>query len=175
MERARKYIKTFAVVGGLAGLLYGLAMALKIGLWNGILAGVIFGAIGGSLMALVLIPLDLFFTRKFPPEALNVQQHRELKVQGECKQVFEKCHAVLESLPFIKAVSSTNGSTQLSANTKMSFASFGEDIKLTIKELDKVAVEIHISSRPAFRYTLLDYGKNFRNVEQISAAINNHC
>jgi len=174
MERVKKYIGVFIKLGVLVAILVWLPMSLKLGLLAGAIAAIKSAVIWTIIMALFFVPADYFSTRRLPPEALKLQHERELRVSGSREQVFEKCHAVLESLPFIKAVTSTNGGAQLSAKTKMSLASFGEAIELTFKIQDKNAVAILVNSRPAVRYTLLDFGKNFRNVEQIAAALNKH-
>jgi len=172
MERTKKYVKTFVTIGILAGVLFGLVMSRKMGFLNGLLAGIQFGSICAVLMASVLIPLDYFMTRKLPAKALDVNQVREIQVDGALDETFQKCVDLLKRCKTIKSVSpSKKEDFLISARTRASIVSFGEEITLHFQELTKGIIKIQISSKPAVPFTLLDYGKNFRNVELIREKI----
>lgn len=174
MKRVKKYIGVFLKVGAFSAILYGLLMSLKIGLWSGVMAGIMFGVSLCAIMAIIFLPIDYLLTKKLPPEALTVHQDRGIQVNGNFDFVFLKCIDILKGFKFIKKVTPLKEKNAISARTKLSLLSFGEDIKLQFEILDQDISKIHIGSRPTYKYTLLDYGKNYKNVELINKAITDH-
>ena len=122
-------------------------------------------------MALILIPLDYLMTKKIPVGALNVHQEREIQVKGALDETFHKCAEMLKSCETIKSVSFSKDALLISGRTEASLVSFGEKITLHFQKLTNGIIKIQISSNPVVRFTLLDYGKNFRNVELIRKKI----
>ncbi len=49
----------------------------------------------------------------------------------------------------------------------MTWKSFGEAISISIQNVSPETVSIRIKSEPAVKTTLVDYGKNYQNVEAI--------
>jgi len=78
----------------------------------------------------------------------------------------------LKSYKHVKRVEPQKESMLIEARTKQSPYSFGENIKLLFSEMAPQKVTIHISSYPVGRYILLDFGKNYKNVEYIGESIN---
>lgn len=58
----------------------------------------------------------------------------------------------------------------LTAAVKASIASFGEWVTATLTPSDS-AVTVELASRPRIPTTLIDYGKNRRNVERVAARL----
>ena len=56
----------------------------------------------------------------------------------------------------------------LRARTGLSWKSFGENLRVNLREVRLGATTIDISSRPRWKSTVVDYGKGFQNVERIS-------
>ena len=50
----------------------------------------------------------------------------------------------------------------------MTFRSFGEKIKISIKEVSQELIEISIESKPKVWWASADYGKSYENVEVLS-------
>ncbi len=167
MKRAKKYVRVFIKLGMFSAVLFGSLMSLKLGILSGILAGIMFGTCFSVIMAMIFIPIDYLSTRKYPQEALSLRQNRELQIRGDFEPIFEKSLDILKDLKFIKTLTPEKEKMSISARTRLSLASFGEDIRLEFKVLEKGVVKIHISSQSYGRYTLLDFGKNYRNVERI--------
>ncbi len=168
MSRIKKYIRGFILIGAVFGLLSSLPLILKYGLWTGIIGTLIGTVLWTAIMAVIFIPIDFLLTRKLPPEALSVQQEKTVRIKGEFTHVFEKSIEILKGFKPIKEIEPLIEKQTISARTKASIASFGEDITLQFKPLNQETTEIYISSCPVVRYTLLDFGKNFKNVELIS-------
>mgnify|MGYP007088122720 CR=1 FL=1 len=171
MDRAKKYLRGFIVIGALFGLLSSLPLIIKYGLWQGLMGTLIGTVLWTAIMAIIFIPIDYILTRKLPAEALGVQQERSVQVKEGVTQVFEKSIAILKEFKSIKQIDFAKESQNITARTKASIASFGENITLQFKPLNADTTEIHISSCPLVRHTVLDFGKNFRNVEYVTKAI----
>ena len=58
------------------------------------------------------------------------------------------------------------------ARAGISISSWGEAIEFQLKEIDADQTEIQFSSRPVLRTTLIDYGKNLRNIELLEEFLN---
>ncbi|MBI5874382.1 MAG: hypothetical protein HZB81_00775 [Deltaproteobacteria bacterium] len=172
MERSNKYIRT--IIPNIYGIaLAFLLMSLKYGLWGGIISAIVLGVMYMLFAALIFIPFDYIYTRNLPPEAINLNQEREIQTQGNLEHVFNTCVDVLKNIGVIKKVMPDKDKMIISAKTKGSMASFGEKIKLQFILLAGNIIKIHIESKPSDNWALLDYGKNFKNVEMISKAIEN--
>lgn len=174
MKRVKKYIRVFTILCVLSAILFGLLMSLKVGLLSGMIIGIVGGILWTIIMAIIFIPIDYLLTRDLSTEALNVRQDREIQVKGDFDYVFQKCVDILKGFKTIKIVTPLKEKNAISARTKMSLASFGEDIKLQFDVLAQDVKKIHLSSSPTYRFTLLDYGKNFKNVDMICKMIANH-
>jgi hypothetical protein len=122
-------------------------------------------------MAIFLIPFDYNLTKKLPPEALNVQQERYIEVKVNIEEVFLKVQDILKGFKSLKKMTILKEMLTVSARTKTTYLSFGEKITLKFEMLSDDFVGIHIESCPALRFTLLDYGKNFTNIEYLSKEI----
>ena len=57
--------------------------------------------------------------------------------------------------------------------TKSSKGSFGEIIRIRVKDIDGVIKSFQVSSKPQLPFRLLDYGINKENVDQIELIITN--
>ncbi len=167
MDRSKKYLRVLVKFGLYSAVLGGLLMSLKMGVFYGTLAGVIFGICFSIIMSLIFIPVDFLATRGYPPEALNIRQTRTLQIKGDFNTIFEECSARLRGLKFIRKLTPHREEMSISARTKLSLASFGENIQLEFQILEKDTIRIRISSQSLSRYTELDFGRNYRNVERI--------
>lgn len=173
VTRAKKYIRVSIITAFFPGILFGIAMSLKIGFWSGITAGILFGVYFSILMSAISLPIDYFLTRNLPAKALEVYQNCKLQVKGDFEKVFEKCFHALKKLTYIRRIQSLKDEMTISARTKISNASWGEDIKLFFRLSNNNIINIYIYSSPVMKFTLLDYGKNFNNVEDIVNEITN--
>lgn len=171
MTRTKKYLDCFKKMAFFSGIMFGLFMGLKFGFWPGIKSGIIFGISFSTVAILVLIPIDYLLTRNLPAEALKVNQNREIHVQGDFEKVFEKCLQTLKELEYIKTIQPLKDKMTISAHTKLSNVSWGENIKLMFGLNNNNIITIYINSSPIIKFTVLDYGKNFKNVENIAKEI----
>jgi hypothetical protein len=56
----------------------------------------------------------------------------------------------------------------------MTWKTFGDVISFEVRKIDNDRTQIKVSSRPAVRRTLVDYGKNLENMEKISSFLKEH-
>lgn len=55
--------------------------------------------------------------------------------------------------------------------TSLSWKSWGEEIMIALKSKDDLGYEYQVSSKPKLSTTLVDYGKNLENINQIESVI----
>jgi hypothetical protein len=169
--RPKKYITALLYVFVASGVLTGLMWAMRAEFWSGFRFGLIF-AIGLTLfVALVLLPLDFFFTKNVSNGELDVNSAAELKLTGDIADVFQTSVEILSSLGTMRSVQPLKQEMTIAARTKASLFSFGEQIILRFTCVKEGEVSIQISSEPVFKYTKIDYGTNLKNVKFISRAI----
>jgi hypothetical protein len=83
---------------------------------------------------------------------------------------FDRCSQAARSLPGSSVKDINRASGIIKARVARSPASWGERLEVTLRPIGTVT-EVTVSSKPAFRPTVLDQGKNRRNVESIVAAV----
>ena len=145
--------------------------SLSLGILNGATSAIVISAIWLAIMAIFIIPLDYSSTSKLPSEALNVNQERYILVQGKIEEVFFSSYDILKSFSSCKKIKQSKEKLTITAKTKMTSSSCGENIALKFEQLSNDSVRIHIKSYPVSRFTLLDFGKNFANIEYLSKEI----
>lgn len=165
-NRTKKYIKAFMQFSLFTGVMFALAMSIKIGFLHGILAGILFALALSTLMALIFIPVDYIKTRKLPAEAMKVSQERDIRCKGDLGSVYNYCVEIIKHFNGTKNIQYQDNDNII-ASTKTTNASFGEKITLQLTQINRETINIHIMSQPLVKYTILDYGKNYKNVEYI--------
>lgn len=174
-RRSKKYLKGFTIVGVFFFLIVLLPVIPRLGLWRGILLDLIVTILWTIMMAIIFIPLDYLSTRKMPPEALRTHQTRKFKITGDLDRVFNNSLMVLKNFKYIKQINPIKKEQKILARTKKSIYSYGEEITLRFEIINnETAINVFINSQPAFP-ALLDFGKNFKNVEYLSKQIKKSC
>lgn len=132
-------------------------------------AGLTIGLIFGVLRVAVLLPLDLF-TRMFLAKGVykdvfELEQVREIKMEGTSKEVLAACREALLKIPYVKSVSDDSEQMVTRAVTGTSWRSTGEEMEVEINPIAENSWLVRCSSKPKAPTALFDYGKNFENVE----------
>lgn len=170
----KTYIRVFSKLGFFIGALSGLLMSFRIGLLNGVLFGIMCGISSSVAVAIIYLSKNYFSSNKLPPDALNVYQSSNVDVKGEAEQVFRTCMEILRGCKFIGKIKTQQHDEKellISARTKWSWESFGENIELQFQPLQSEVTRIHITSRPLMKTTVFDFGRNFKNLQKIRKAI----
>lgn len=132
-------------------------------------SGIYLGAVFGLLYVFLLLLLDLtarmYFARGQYNEVWEIQQSRELTMEGTSKQVLAACREALLAVPYVKAVTEDAENLVARATTGTSWRSPGEVIEVEVNPESENEWKVKITSKPEKKDTFFDYGKNFVNVE----------
>ncbi len=142
----------------------------------GFLRGIAFGIVGSISWCLFVLPililLDYISLRKvfnkYGRFDYNIKQFRELRAKQKFDDVFEHALAAVKKLKGIKNIA-IKGQGLIKAKTKMNCKTFGDDIEIKLLHEPTEEILIHIYSKPLVKTTIIDYGKNYENVEIICA------
>lgn len=169
------YLRLLLVFGMPFGILMGLfdGLLLDRGLDVAVTKGVRDGLLFGSLMSLSLGYLHRSAVESLAPAApeaaMRVRQHATVELPFPYDQAFDRCIGALERVPGrLRRKDRAAGSIR--ADTKSSWASWGEKIEVRLRECAS-GTHVEISSHPTFRATVVDYGKNLRNLNTVIGAL----
>jgi hypothetical protein len=163
-------VRLFAKLLLLTAPVYGLLMASVAGGGDSpsdflalvALAGLPFGISFSALMTLL-------HRRMGGGERTKAQDTVELPI--DLDDAFQLCRAAsVETLGKAKVRTSDERERRLELTTRPTFTSWGERIELQVDGVDGTAT-VTVSSRPSFTATLVDYGRNRRNVEQLTGRL----
>ncbi|RLE64609.1 MAG: hypothetical protein DRJ38_05180 [Thermoprotei archaeon] len=154
------------------------AVSLHIGL-----AGFIPPTIWSILLnlAFILTPVYLLHRRALRKmSAVNIPRSKRNRrvVELECPydEAFNLCTLALNAVKGGAKILSRNKSTGLiTTKTGATIYSWGEVITFNIRRVSDNRTRIEITSKPANIIQILDYGKNFENIEKIVAFLKEKC
>ena len=96
---------------------------------------------------------------------INIEQGKEIIVDLDYDDAFEKTKRVLILIK-AKVTKDSKNDGIIIAETGLSWKSFGENLLLKLKRVGSKQTQIKILSKPKVRTTMIDFGKNFENVER---------
>lgn len=97
----------------------------------------------------------------------GVHQHATIKLDLNVHQAFNKCLDLLVAFKKSRIVYSNNESGKIKIKTKSSWKSWGEIITISLSGLGDDSTLAKIYSKPRLIGTIVDYGKNYKNVQKI--------
>ena len=168
------YVKLFLVTGIPYGVLMGFFFGATRGLKVGILSGLLSGPLFGLFMSLVLGTFHKMKTKKIssgPGDDVGPHQSRTITVDTPFESIFEKCLLALGNIK-AKVTNTDKVAGTITAKTKMSWKSFGEEIQITVVRDEGSKAKVIVSSAPKLKTTLVDYGKGHQNVTSLMDFIN---
>ncbi|MBX3134860.1 hypothetical protein KF707_01400 [Candidatus Obscuribacterales bacterium] len=134
--------------------------------WKG---GLTIGLIFGVVSCVVFILLDLFarmfLAKGVYKDVFELEQVREIKMEGTSKEVLAVCRDALLSISYVKAVSDDAEQMITRAVMGTSWRSTGEEMEVEINPIAENRWILKCTSKPKQPDALFDYGKNFENVE----------
>ena len=92
---------------------------------------------------------------------------KNIELQMSFNDAFNLCVRSTSSIERSKIKEKIQNQGRIVAKVGISIKSFGEVIEFKLKEISCDKIGIELSSRPAVRTTLVDYGKNRENIEKI--------
>lgn len=171
-----KVIKSYVFVNLGAGLLFGIFRSLMINSLNGFIDGLFFGTMLASIGIPIIILLDIFQKLKcyFKYKIVSYQTNQKIKLlfEDDYISIFNKLNELLNNNPKIDVYRKDIKIGIIEAISKRSWKSFGEIIKIEFFDKSNGKVVAVLSSKPRIFWTMIDYCKNFENVEMIMSDIN---
>lgn len=171
-----KNLKSFLLMGIPFGICMGLLQASEHGASAGLTKGITSGIFFGGSMTLVLGFLQRRSVRNVSPgnsaDAMDVHQVRKLELRLPFDQAFDLCIESLGEIKRGKVRSQERSAGKIVAKTGMTWKTWGDTITFDLRKTGDDSVQIEVSSRPALRMTMYDYGKNLENVEALVGFLN---
>jgi hypothetical protein len=99
--------------------------------------------------------------------SLRVHYTRKIGVDYPYRQTFQLCLQGIKELGNCKVRRTDSRSGIIEARTGFSLRTYGDTILFKIQRLDGDRTQVEVSSRPTWRPTIVDYGRNLENVEKI--------
>ncbi|MFI9507041.1 hypothetical protein [Nocardia sp. NPDC052566] len=169
-DSLRFYGRVFLATGSLFGVLSGLEEWFSTKDPGGaVVAGVVAGLIFGVFMAVVMGSWHVISARRagVPDAAYGpVRQHASIVLASDANEAFDAAVRVIEaSGATVKQRDPVRG--RIEARTGLTWKSFGEKLDVTVLPQDQGRCEVRIESRPRVPSTVVDYGKNLQNVQNI--------
>jgi hypothetical protein len=160
--------------GGGIGLLTFIAILVTTGkqgaghvaLQFGIILGLGFGIFCALLLLLSDLTSRLFAAQGFSTEIWELEQQRELEVEGTIKDARILSRKALLAVPNVKAVADEDSEFAIRASVGASWKSPGENMRVQIEPAsDENHWKVRCISTCLSPNIAFDYGKNFENVE----------
>jgi hypothetical protein len=139
--------------------------AFSVGLHAALAIGIVFAVLLVVVMGLLDLSVKLYIARGFKDDIWELEQTRELELEGSFKKISSACRQALLLVPNVTNVSDDNENHLARALTGASWRSPGEEIEVEINPVDETKWRLRCISRPKSSSVVFDYGKNFENVE----------
>jgi hypothetical protein len=150
------------------GVPFGLFMALD---RASPLRGVVAGALFGAAMTFMVGGLHIVKAWRGGGVA-DVHQTDQFLVTGDVGRAKEAAERALCKLGVARTREEQGeGTFALEGRTRMSWKSWGEIVRVEVGPVADGTVPVNVSSRPSWRTTLADHGKNLANVRAFRAAM----
>jgi hypothetical protein len=162
-----RFVVTLILSSLLTGVSIGIVTAIQRGLAQGAKVAVVAFLLVGVVMAMIIIPIQLFATRKLTSQESQPRQVREFTMAGTVVSVLDLLCKALSELTFIRSIDMNIESKSITAKTRMSWASYGEVIAIEARTVEEGKVLVRVSSSPAVKLTVTNYGKSARNLEAV--------
>lgn len=159
--------------------------ALFFGVWMGIVYSFQFGntyialtsaAVAGIVFGLIMAAFSYFSDQRLQKKGIDTsntspRQSRKISVYGTTSEIMSVCERAILSTNRAAIKQKDLIAGNITAKTKMSWKSFGENIKISTQNLADNKTLIEIKSSPFIPTTMIDYGKGLENVETIVSYI----
>jgi hypothetical protein len=164
------------LVGALAfGFFFGIFLSIRGGSIEGFGPGLVGGIIWAVLVFAVFLPLDVFEKikcyLKYGFIDFGVRQERAIRVSWDQGTILDTIQWVLQTQKKTHLQKKDTKHGVIEAEASRSWRSFGEKITVTLSSGESGKVFITVSSRPKVSVTVIDFSKNFENVQLIIQAV----
>lgn len=165
------YLKVFLAMAVPFAAMTGFIIAKDEGVASGISSGVAAGALFGALASAILVTLHNMAIARLPfPEedkSNSVKQLKSIFVDWDYDTAFARCAQVINDYGCRQIQPDPQHGTIISKSKLDLFAAL-QSVGMRVIEHSPGRCEIQILSRPRMPTTLLDYGRNLKNVEELA-------
>jgi hypothetical protein len=130
-----------------------------------IFIGLVFAVLMVVVMLLFDITVKLYLAKGFSEDIWELEQSREIELDGTFRQVAAASRQALMQVPDAGNVSDDSENQVGRASTGASWRSPGEEIEVEINPINETKWRLRCTSKPKSPKVVFDYGKNFENVE----------
>ncbi len=160
------------IIGALAfGFFFGIFLSIRDGTVEGFGSGLVGGVIWAVLVFAVFLPLDVFEKikcyRKYGFIDFRVHQEHILCIHAEYDTIFNALQNEFRTWKKIQLKKKDIKLGIIEIETGRSWRSFGEKVGVKLLKSQDGKVHVTISSRPKVVTTVIDFSKNFENVQRI--------
>jgi hypothetical protein len=174
----RPFIRRWLVIfAALTGLMWVMALPLAALRWdaNTALLFATAGALGTGIIAVAIaIVHDTVARRGLGSESASPRQHRSLLTSRSADEAFRIVQQLLKGQSWIRVKEEDPGKRLLVARTRASLSSFGERLVVEVSRAESGTTAVTMTSEPLVRTTLIDWGKNWRNLEHLQRLLQQH-
>lgn len=157
-----------------------LVTSIPFGLIMGILslnpmAGVMAGFSFGFLMALILGIINIVATKVIGGDRdTPVKQEKEIELRMPFNEAYKLCKQSILYIPGGKVTYENYVKGIVLGKTGVNIWTWGDKITMRIEKIDEETSKVHIQSKPAVATTVVDYGKNLKNIHTMSNYLQQH-
>ncbi len=98
---------------------------------------------------------------------MDVHHVRHVELRLPYDQAFDLCIASLNAVKRGRIRREDRPLGRIDVKASMTWKTWGDVISFVLRRTDENRTRVEVSSGPALRTTLVDYGKNLENVERI--------
>ena len=153
------------------GFFAGIFLSIKYASLEGFGTGLSAGFTWALLVFAVLLPLDVFEKikcyRKYGFIDFRVRQERTLWIHAEYDSIFDTLQNEFRTWKKIQLKKKDIKLGIIEIETGRSWRSFGEKVGVTLLKSQDGKVHVTVSSKPKIFTTVIDFSKNFTNVQRI--------
>ena len=138
---------------------------------SGLGLGIVFGFLLGIILIMLDVSARMYFAKGQYNEVWELEQTREVTMNGSSKEVLAVCREALLAVPYVKSVREDAENLVANATTGTSWRSAGESMEVEINPVAENEWLVKCTSKPGKSNIVFDYGKNFENVESWYATV----
>lgn len=137
----------------------------QIAMQFGLLLGIVFSVLFLMMQILLDLSARMYFAKGQYNEVWEMDQAREINLNGTSKEVLAVSREALLAVPYVKSVQEDAENLIALAETGTSWRSVGESLEVEINPVSENNWLVKCISKPVKSSIVFDYGKNFENVE----------
>lgn len=165
--KVKSFFKYLIYIGLPLGVYTGYRYAGEYGFLEGIKFGSFIGIIVGTSFSIIALICQSNYVQSINSKFKSyIKRNQKLELRCGFEAAFQKC---IDSLNKSGATIVTKNVElgHIHAQTDITIWSFGESVNIFIVQQDEKTALVDITSEPRVKTTLLDYGKNKRNVDRL--------